>query len=542
MAQCLAISDIEIKSSKKRTNSNNKNQAVAARHVVCQSSKTAPQPRSDRRIGCAMAVRELRSWQTIKIEIIVVHVDQHVNDLNNNHHLLYCFETLQSAGEVAIVKADVMLNWLHQQRLERLWATGLPGEGVVLKEARDNFTRSPATLRTHSNFFDQVVAMNVRFRRVLLEYSSHHNAQHVPLSDGLWLQVLPSAEHLPRCQKHHFAALIADEEILMVWDDEPRKLLDRASHVEDSLMKMICGGGEMAALDEKQKASANASTVELTERVTSPSELEDAESTEKRPTLLLNPIMLNRNQTFLPHVIIQMPVYKEGLVGVIQPTIISLKSAISTYELQGGTANIFVNDDGMQLIPEAEAQTQDGEKAFIRKGKFKKASNMNYALMISNKVEDKLTLIERSSGWTQEGEYVAYDQCLAEVLTEEEGRAWVEGKIRVGDYILLIDSDTRVPADCLLDTAIRYTIVSYEDEDGYEKFWSESHVSEDFGMSLRLKCPSYIIRGPFTPLFRKSFFSNIRLTSKTTILAYIGTYYAIEAAWILTLANYFLIS
>jgi len=36
--------------------------------------------------------------------------------------------------------------------------------------------------------------------------------------------------------------------------------------------------------------------------------------------------------------------------------------------------------------------------------------------------------------------------------------------------------------------------VSYEDEDGYEKFWSESHVSEDFDMSLRLQCDGYIIR------------------------------------------------
>lgn len=36
--------------------------------------------------------------------------------------------------------------------------------------------------------------------------------------------------------------------------------------------------------------------------------------------------------------------------------------------------------------------------------------------------------------------------------------------------------------------------VSYVDEDGYEKFWSESHVSEDFDMSLRLQCDGYIIR------------------------------------------------
>src|SRR5271170_1429505 len=71
-----------------------------------------------------------------------------------------------------------------------------------------------------------------------------------------------------------------------------------------------------------------------------------------------------------PHVTIQMPVYKEGLNAVIKPTVMSIKAAISTYELQGGTANIFVNDgtysirtlglelttlDGMQLIPEEEA-------------------------------------------------------------------------------------------------------------------------------------------------------------------------------------------
>jgi hypothetical protein len=128
--------------------------------------------------------------------------------------------------------------------------------------------------------------------------------------------------------------------------------------------------------------------------------------------------------------------------------------------------------------------------------------------------------------------------------------------------------------------------VSYVDEDGYEKFWSESHVSEDFDMSLRLQCAGYIIRlgaytgdgfkegvsltvydelarwekyaygcnellfhpfrfwithGPFTKLFRQFLSSNIRFTSKITILSYIGTYYAIGAAWVLTLANYFLI-
>lgn len=127
--------------------------------------------------------------------------------------------------------------------------------------------------------------------------------------------------------------------------------------------------------------------------------------------------------------------------------------------------------------------------------------------------------------------------------------------------------------------------VSYVDEDGYEKFWSESHVSEDFDMSLRLQCEGYIVRlgawpgcegfkegvsltvydelarwekyaygcselifnpfrywltrGPLTKLFRKFLWSNMKLTSKITIISYIGTYYAIGAAWILTVVNYF---
>ena len=273
----------------------------------------------------------------------------------------------------------------------------------------------------------------------------------------------------------------------------------------------------------------------------------------------------------LPHVTIQCPVYKEGLASVIAPTVRSIKQAITTYELQGGSANIFINDDGMQIIDEEERQaridfyadhsigwtarpkhTSDG---FIRRGKFKKASNMNFGLMLTCNVETKLAQVQRHEMWSQNEEAAEYDRCLREVL-EEHGRAWADGNIRVGDYILIIDSDTRVPADCLLDaasemeqspevgimqfssgvmqvvhtyfengitfftnliyTAIKYTVsngdvapfvghnailrwtaiqqIGYEDEDGYEKFWSEAHVSEDFEMSLKLQCQGYIIR------------------------------------------------
>lgn len=126
---------------------------------------------------------------------------------------------------------------------------------------------------------------------------------------------------------------------------------------------------------------------------------------------------------------------------------------------------------------------------------------------------------------------------------------------------------------------------SFHDEDGYEKFWSESHVSEDFDMSLRLQVAGYtlryasytgdgfkegvsltvydelarwekyafgcnellfhplrfwFVRGPFTPLFRRFIVSGIPFPKKMTIIAYIGTYYAIASAWLLGLANYFI--
>ena len=36
--------------------------------------------------------------------------------------------------------------------------------------------------------------------------------------------------------------------------------------------------------------------------------------------------------------------------SVIIPTVTSLQAAIKKYEEQGGTASIFVNDDGMQTV------------------------------------------------------------------------------------------------------------------------------------------------------------------------------------------------
>ncbi|RGP78915.1 hypothetical protein FLONG3_2820 [Fusarium longipes] len=413
----------------------------------------------------------------------------------------------------------------------------------------------------------------------------------------------------------------------------------------------------------------------------------------------------------LPHITIQMPVYKEGLKGVIVPTMISVMAAIEYYEQQGGTASVFINDDGMQIIQHdlAEARkayyrengigytarlpnckvakkggflswfkrsdknaVNNAEKdesemspqelsnkiGFLRKGKFKKASNMNYGLSFSNRVEDelvRLTQIEcqqrecSEADLTVDDDNLLYQQALANMLAEDKGRTWAEGNIRIGELILIIDCDTRVPVDCLYYGALEmhespevailqhgsgvmqvvhntfengityftnvvYTAIKYgvgsgdvspfvghnaflrwkamqdiafvDPSDGQEKWWSDAHVSEDFDISLRVQMAGSIVRlatyhnggfkegvsltlydeltrwekyaygcnelvfhpfyqwpykGPVTRLFLRFLWSNMPITSKITITAYIFTYYAIASGLALTVANYIII-
>lgn len=377
----------------------------------------------------------------------------------------------------------------------------------------------------------------------------------------------------------------------------------------------------------------------------------------------------------LPHITIQMPVYKEGLKGVIMPTITSVLKAVNYYQAHGGTATILVCDDGMQLISEElqEARkmfyelhniawvsrpkhcTKPGPDFFLRKGKFKKASNMNYCLEFAGRVEDEFLRLLKDRAkerFCTEAEIsVDEEEDLLEearqtMQEQDNGRTWSAGDVRIGEIILIIDSDTQVPETCLLAGALEmiespevaviqhssgvmnmtnttfengityftdlvYTCITFGvaggdvapfvghnaflrwqavqsiafEEDGKTKFWSENHVSEDFDVALRLQMNNFIVRmagyhknefkegvsltvydelarwekyaygcnelmfhpliywptkGVFTPLFLKFLGSNMKISSKFTIIAYIGTYYAISVGFPLTVTNYFL--
>ena len=268
------------------------------------------------------------------------------------------------------------------------------------------------------------MTVNSRVIKTFLQWSP--DAVDVPLLNGLRIQILPTIEDLPRARKHQFAAFVASEALLVVWDDEALHLVQRAKAIESELMELVWKTGDT---EEEDKKDANVGFYEIDEEsgeiIPEKRGLHlqntvlvaltlmlimttlgagarqlaietDSDGTYLRlDLLLLTPVQIFFTLFFgqviigclaqifgpvrqmteiskfysarappriqsavLPHITIQCPVYKEGLNSVIAPTVKSIKQAISTYELQGGSANMFVNDDGMQIIDEDERRAR----------------------------------------------------------------------------------------------------------------------------------------------------------------------------------------
>ncbi|KAJ7113089.1 glycosyl transferase family group 2-domain-containing protein [Mycena epipterygia] len=381
----------------------------------------------------------------------------------------------------------------------------------------------------------------------------------------------------------------------------------------------------------------------------------------------------------LPHVTIELPVYKESLEETIAPSVYSLKKAMQTYARQGGTSSIFVHDDGLQLLGDEEREKRiafyadhnigwvarpkhdNSPGGFKRAGRFKKASNMNYGLALSLKMEAKLLELEALERMG-EISFDDEDKCLedralelaVEQVYEETGckfKPWARNgrSCRVGDVILIVDSDTIVPEDCFRDAArelvecpevaiiqhesdvmqvahhyfengiahftrrinkcismgcangevapfvghnafLRWSAIQdaafIDPDDGVTKIWSESNVSEDFDMALRLQLQGYIIRwatyseggfkegvsltvddelnrwqkysygcnelifnplihwwrmGPITKQLRTFVWSSAPVHYKISMSSYMFSYYGIAASAVLSILNYLLL-
>jgi hypothetical protein len=208
------------------------------------------------------------------------------------------------ADAIMEIRNDMMVNWLHEQQLRKQYASGMdPYEGVVLKKARGNFTCCPPQMAAiPDSLYAAVVQMNVRCAmtvntpvvRALLEaILARTDIDYVPLPDGLRVQVLRTMADLPRGQLHHFAAFVEDVRMLVVWDDEPEKLLARAQSLEARVVEMIWGNGDDEAEEddgaagEKKGIAAVAGAQEL-----DPAQLEEALARERRPVRLESAVMV----------------------------------------------------------------------------------------------------------------------------------------------------------------------------------------------------------------------------------------------------------
>src|ERR1700733_1235128 len=93
------------------------------------------------------------------------------------------------------------------------------------------------------------MTVNSRVIKTFLQWSP--DAVDVPLLNGLRIQILPTMEDLPRARKHQFAAFVASEGLLVVWDDDALHLVVRAKAIESELMELVWKTGSEEEGDDK---------------------------------------------------------------------------------------------------------------------------------------------------------------------------------------------------------------------------------------------------------------------------------------------------
>jgi hypothetical protein len=106
-------------------------------------------------------------------------------------------------------------------------------------------------------------AMTVNSRVIKTFLSWNPDATDMPLSNGQRVQVLPEMEDLVRARKHQFAAFVASQGLLVVWDDEPTHLIERARMLEAEMIDMIWHAGDRPEAGEKK--AAEVAVVEIDE-------------------------------------------------------------------------------------------------------------------------------------------------------------------------------------------------------------------------------------------------------------------------------------
>ncbi|EZF73045.1 hypothetical protein H105_04976, partial [Trichophyton soudanense CBS 452.61] len=408
-------------------------------------------------------------------------------------------------------KYKAIIKYLHARLATSKWCPP-PSDpnseyhGLLLRKSRGVYISEPDLV--HPLLLGAVQKINVavaftmatEITRIIFSILQTDQTELI-LPSGFQVQVVESLAEIAcspssAIKKFQYVALVREERLLLIWHDELEKILIHAEDVEGlgmCLIVVLLVGFGISNL--MLQSLVDGSWLRFTLVASLPifmlfsvffvivifSDIFQAIGpikTLKTNSRFYSPVRPDLSQAYAlgfkpPRITIQLPVYTESLTGVIIPTVTSLKAAISYYESHGGTATIFVNDDGLAYLTEEQreerisfyhdnnigwvSRPKNNQDGYIRKGRFKKASNMNFALNVSNKVEDKLLemlaeTLETTEMIDASQEEAYYKLALQEVLGSDS-RIKAAGDIRIGEAILIVDADTRVnsqPVDCLV--------------------------------------------------------------------------------------------
>jgi hypothetical protein len=129
------------------------------------------------------------------------------------------------------------------------------------------------------------LTVNSRIIKTFLQHSP--NAVDVPLPNGLRVQILPTINDLIDARKNQFAAFIASEHLLVVWDDEALNILPRAKAIEKELMDLVWQTGEPEDLEDEDAMAKKGPAV-----VDAHLDEETGEYVSKRPTNIQNSVLV----------------------------------------------------------------------------------------------------------------------------------------------------------------------------------------------------------------------------------------------------------
>lgn len=137
----------------------------------------------------------------------------------------------------------------------------------------------------HLIILQVALTVNSRVIQTFIEWSP--GATDVPLGNGLRIQVLPCVDDLPKARKNQCAAFLAAESLLIVWDDDPTKVVERATAIENELMNLVWQADEPA--DPEQASDTEKSPPVVETEI----DLETGEAVpEKRPTNISNALQV----------------------------------------------------------------------------------------------------------------------------------------------------------------------------------------------------------------------------------------------------------